>query len=369
MHVSMWRPLRLGLACVVLAALAACDEAATPETAAPRPVRAIKVGTSEQLGQRSFSGRAQATRQVALAFRVPGSLRELSAIVGDDVEQGQALAHLDPATYQAEVNRMRAELAAATAAYKNARAQYGRVVELVKKGTYSRARGDEAKAENDSTKATVAATQAALESAELNFRYTVLEAPFAGRIVATYFEKFEEVRAQEPVLRLLDISRVEMVIEIPETLISLVPLLEEAKVVFDAFLDHEIIATVKKVGAEASTTTRTFPVTLVMDQPSDVSILPGMAGRAAAHKVRREAVQESIAVPVSALMDTDAGPNQASVWVVDPEASTVSRRRVQIEGMADHGVLIGSGLEVGEWVVTAGANSLVDGQQVRLPEG
>jgi len=357
------------MACVVLAALAACDESAAPEkTAAPRLVRAIKVGTTDQLGQRSFDGRAQAARHVALAFRVPGRVLEWPVIVGDDVEQGQVLANLDPAPYQAVVNRVRAELAAATAAYKNARAQYARVAQLVKKGTYSRAQGDVAKAENDTTKATVAATQAALEAAGLDLQYTVLEAPFAGRIVATYFEKFEEVRPQEPVLRLLDISRVELEIEIPETLISQVPLVEEVKVVFDAFPDHEIIATVKKIGAEASTATRTFPVTLIMDQPSDVTILPGMAGRASAHKVRREAAQESIIVPVGALVDADAGPDRASVWVVDAQAGTVSRRPVTIAGTANHGILIQSGLEAGEWVVTAGANSLVDGQQVRLPE-
>jgi hypothetical protein len=36
-------------------------------------------------------------------------------------------------------------------------------------------------------------------------------------------------------------------------------------------------------------------------------------------------------------------------------------------GMTNHGIRIQSGLEEGEWVVTAGANSLVEGQQVRLP--
>jgi RND family efflux transporter MFP subunit len=361
---------RLGLASVALAALAACDEPATPDTAAPpRPVRAIQVGTTEQIGQRSFSGRAQAARQVALAFRVPGRVLELPVIVGDDVEQGHVVARLDPAPYLATVNRARAELAAAKAAYANASAQYARVVQLVKKGTFSRAQGDEAKADNDTAAATVTAMQAALEAAELDLQYAVLEAPFPGRIVATYFEKFEEVRAQEPVLRLLDISRVEMEIEMPETLISLIPLVEEVKVVFDAFPDHEVIATVKEVGAEASTATRTFPVTLIMDQPPDVAVLPGMAGRASAHKVRREAAQQSIIVPVGALVDADAGPDRASVWVVDAQANTVSRRPVTIGGMANHGILIQSGLEAGEWVVTAGANSLVEGQQVRLPGG
>jgi RND family efflux transporter MFP subunit len=173
MDMSMSSAFRLGLASIVLAALAACDEPATPETAAPRPVRAIQVGSADQIGQRSFSGRAQAARQVALAFRVPGQVLELPVIVGDDVEQGQLVARLDPAPYLATANRARAELAAAEAAYENASAQYARVVQLVKKGTFSRAQGDEAKADNDTAAATVTAMQAALEAAELDLQLTV----------------------------------------------------------------------------------------------------------------------------------------------------------------------------------------------------
>ncbi len=117
--------------------------------------------------------RAQAGRQVALAFRVGGSVLELPVIVGDNVEQGQVVARLDPAPYQAQVNRAQAELAAAAAAYKNASAQYARVAELVRKGTYSRAQGDQAKADNDTAAATVTATEAALKTAKLNLQLTV----------------------------------------------------------------------------------------------------------------------------------------------------------------------------------------------------
>jgi len=40
---------------------------------------------------------------------------------------------------------------------------------------------------------------------------------------------------------------------------------------------------------------------------------------------------------------------------------------VQVVNLTEQGALV-SGLETGDWIVTAGANSLVEGQQVRILE-
>lgn len=53
MHGLISRLSLAGLGAAALVGLASCDEPATPETATPRPVRAIKVGTAEQIGQRT----------------------------------------------------------------------------------------------------------------------------------------------------------------------------------------------------------------------------------------------------------------------------------------------------------------------------
>ena len=84
----------------------------------------------------------------------------------------------------------------------------------------------------------------------------------------------------KPFLRILDDSRIEMVVNIPENLISFAQYVKKVFVSFDAFPEQELEATIKEIGTEASSTTRTFPVTLIMDhQPSEFKILPGMAGK------------------------------------------------------------------------------------------
>ena len=99
---------------------------------------------------------------------------------------------------------------------------------------------------------------------------------------------FRRCGEKQPVVRIVDASQIELIVDIPEHLISLAPLLDTAEVRFDAFPDAELVATVKEIGAEASQTTRTYPVTLVMDQPEDLRILPGMAGRARAATLKEE---------------------------------------------------------------------------------
>ncbi len=329
-------------------------------------VRALQVGDAGPIERRQFSGRAKAAQEAVLAFRIAGQVYDIPVNVGDTVAEGDVIATLDPGPYQAEVNRLTAELASATAIHENAAGQFERVAELVESGTYAQARGDQAKADRDSAKAAVESVRAALQRAQLDLDYTVITASYDGRIVATYAENFEEVRPQQEVARLLDMKSIEMVVDIPETLISLVPRVGSALVVFDAFPDTEIIATVKEVGAEASQTTRTYPVTLTMDQPDDVVILPGMAGQASARDVQLPEDAQGFAVPPEALVRSETDGTMA-VWVVDPTSSAVALRPVVVGAVTETGATINSGLDVGEWVVIAGANSLEEGQKVRLP--
>ena len=62
------------------------------------------------------------------------------------------------------------------------------------------------------------------------------------------------------------------------------------EVVFDTYPDLNIPAEIKEIGTEASATTRTYPITLIMDQPEDVQVLPGMAGKASGEPPRQAAL-------------------------------------------------------------------------------
>ena len=150
-------------------------------------------------------------------------------------DKGDLIARIDPTTFAADVNKARAELEQAIAATVNADAQLKRQQTLTSQGWTAQARLDEYIAAANTAKATVAAQRAALERAELDLGYTELTAPFGGEVVRTYVENFQHVRDQQPIVRLIDSSRIEMVVDVPETLITYAYFVANVEVIFDPF--------------------------------------------------------------------------------------------------------------------------------------
>ena len=317
-----------------------------------RPVKVFKAGDMiGGLAGRSFPGRAQANEEVNLGFEVGGILIKRPVDKGDEVKKGQLLARLDPRDFKNE-------LAAAKAERDRARAYRDRIAEALKARAVARQDLDDAEAR---LKEAIAREKIKLKALDDSHIY----APYDGVIAFTYFDEFKRVQAKEKVLRLLDISKIKFTVDIPESLISYIPHVTKVWVEYDAFPGRKISAKIKEVGTEASETTRTYPVTLIMDQPKDIKILPGMSG-----KVSGEADlpdmdgREGIEVPIAAVFTPDT-EMQNYVWVVDEASKTVHRKKVKTGELTLDGIMVIEGLKQGEWVVTAGVHLLKEGQKVR----
>jgi RND family efflux transporter MFP subunit len=356
--------------------LTGCEEAPLEEPI--RPVLATKVGDVEGFQRDRFPGRAKAKEETNLSFRVNGPLITRVVNVGDVVQAGGLIAQIDPIDYEVALENMKGRLDKAQADLVFAKGEYKRAQTIFKEdpGAVSDVYVDQRRMEQDATTAEVRALTANVRQAELALSYTTLVAPFDGTIVATYVEAFEYVKAQQPIVRLVDTSQVEMVIDVPEGLISIAPYVERIVVVFDPFPDVEVEAEIHEIGREATETTRTYPVTLVMDQPEDVTILPGMAGVATGYARLPDDPAESIKVPTHAVVSDQSGKEY--VWVLKPETepseeqsvtrvkAIAEKREVTVGRLTEAGILIASGLESGEWIATAGLNTLRDGQEVFL---
>lgn len=351
---------------VLLFTLVGCGEADNLKPVdVVRPVRTIEVVDLSKLHERFFVGSARAAREVSLAFRIPGTVVGIAVKIGDEVKQGDTVASLDPAPYQAKVDRLSADLESAIATHENAKAQTERQLTLLAKDVVAQALVDRYVAGEKSAAAAIKSVQGALDKATLDLGYTQLPAPFNGVVVARYVEEFEEVAAQRDILRVLDSDDIEMVINVPERIISMVPHVEDIRVTFDAIGDIEIPARISEIGTEASATTRTYPVTLLMSQPNGARILPGMTGRARARPKKGYEQFSDIMVPAAAVFVPE-GQDQPHVWIVERESMIVEPRPVKLGQPRSRGLSIESGVKIGDIVVTAGANSLRDGQKVTL---
>jgi len=338
--------------CWSLGTLVGCGEEPAPEPPV-RPVLSVRVGDPEEVSGRRFVGQARAAQEVDAAFEVAGRLIERPVDVGSQVRKGDLLARLDPRDFEAD-------LAAARANEAKARADFGRASALLKEEVISQA-------EHESARRRLEVVQAELRKAEKANEEASLVASFDGVVAATYVENFQNVRAKQPVVRVIDTTRIEMMIDLPADIIGSVPYVKWIKVRFDVFPDHEIEAEIQEVGNEASPTTRTYPVTLIMTPPDGVEIKPGMSGVAWAEVAYPEDIESvGIEVPTSALFSRpDAEPDQSFVWVIDEDSLTVSAREVETLSAGARGIRI-RGLEERERIAVAGVHSLREGMKVRL---
>jgi RND family efflux transporter MFP subunit len=368
------RLILLTLLMTTVLALVACGEKEVVEKDTVRPIKAMKVGAEEPFGGRWFPGKATATQEANLSFRVSGTVQRIPVDIGTEVKQGDLLARLDPQDYQVALNNAQAQLRKATAGLDLAESEYARVARVFQKdpGAVSKSMVDVRKAELDTARAQIVSAKAEVERATDNLSYTYMKSPYDGVVVEKFVDQFEEVQAKQQVIRVLDSSSIEFTVQIPETLMEHVDIVRElgALVVFDTFPDAEVSARVKEVGKEASKTTRTYPVTLIMDQPENFKILPGMAGKAkgdkkATAKIAAEEGLVGVEIPISATFSDEA--KQTFVWVVDENSKKVNKRAVTIINLTENGAMI-TGLEPGEMIATAGANMLVQDQQVRILE-
>jgi RND family efflux transporter MFP subunit len=359
------RRLALGASLLLGLSLGACKKEAPTEPPV-RPVRAMRVAGPEGFLERTFPGVASASTEVNLSFRVGGPLISRPVDVGDVVEAGDVVAVIDPRDFEVRLDAVRGQLERAKAARDYGQTEYDRIARIMAEdpGATSEVALDTALRELNVQKATVSSLEASVDAAEDQLSYTELRAPFAGRVVATYVESFEDVLPKRPVIRLIDRARVEFDISVPESLIGYAPYVEEVGISFDTFPDREFTATVKEIGEEATQATRTYPVTLVMDGPDDVQILAGMAGTARI-KSRPPDLEGGIPIPASAVF-SDASSPDTYVWVCDVAAGTLARRKVEASQFSDAGLRVRSGLSPDEWIVIAGVHAAREGLRVRI---
>ena len=290
--------------------LADCSDQPKQEATLPsRPVLALRVASADVFAGRGLPGQARAALEATLAFRVGGRMTERRYKTGDTVKEGDVLATLDTAPYQAEVDTATANLARARAAYANAASQLERDRQLFSKDVIAKARLEGTQAAADQARAEMQSLESALERRKLDLEYTALRAPFGGVVSAVFAEAFEEVKPQQTIMRIIDPKKIEMVVNVPESMIAFIPHATAIKVAFDAFPGVEIPATLSEIGKEPSETTRTYAVKVLITPPDGVTVIPGMAGRVRARLGPEIAEQfKGVVVPLTSVFSPDDAP-------------------------------------------------------------
>jgi RND family efflux transporter MFP subunit len=308
---------------------------------------------------RQVVGEVRPRYESELSFRVAGKVLARHVDVGAIVKRGDIIARLDAQDFENRLRSAEAEVAATEAALVEAQADEARKAKLVKDGWTTRATYDTVVRNLRSAEARLTAAKANLDLGRDQLRYTVLSAEFDGVITEVGAEAGQNVAAGQIVVKLARPGEMDGVFNIAETLF--VHGAEDKPAVVVWPLSHpglQIEGEVREISPVADAATRTYTVKVTLKNPPPQLRL----GMSLAGRVKR-ASNKVVMLPLSALFDQAGLP---AVWVVDPTSSTVERRSVTVARYETNAIIIARGLADGDAVVTAGTNTLRDGQRVRL---
>lgn len=165
------------------ALLAACNDQGDKHAQATEPQVTVHVVTAAPLAVTTeLPGRTSAFRIAEVRPQVSGIVLKRNFTEGSDVQAGQSLYQIDPATYQADYDSAKGELAKSEAAAAIAHLTVKRYVPLVGTKYISQQEYDQAIADARQADAAVIAARAAVESARINLAYTKVTSPIDGRI-------------------------------------------------------------------------------------------------------------------------------------------------------------------------------------------
>ncbi len=340
--------------------VSACDEKQTVQVEQPlRPVRTIVASATDGIAGRDFPGIVIAENKADLSFRVSGKLKELLIKEGDIVKKGQILARLDQTDFKIALEDKQAS-------YLESKSNFIRSAKLVEPGHISQR-------EFDQIKATYSTATAHLKAAKQNLIYTDLKAPFDGSITKTHVDNFEQVPGKVMIATLQDLKSMEIEIDVPESLMIRVKRGQEGRVIyarFDGIKDKKFPLTFREISTQADATTHTYKIRFALPAIEDYTILPGMTATVVADSVptAEKHDKNEIIIPSHAVLEDNNG---RFVYITEPETSSVStgivhRRNVTTGRLTNSGLIITSGLNPADLVITAGMSKMQEGLRVRL---
>ncbi|MES2832976.1 MAG: efflux RND transporter periplasmic adaptor subunit [Pseudomonadota bacterium] len=322
-----------------------------------RPVRVQKLVANQADVVAEFPGDVRARIESKLGFRVGGKIISRKVNMGDTVRRGEVLMALDPQDLRLAQVQANAGLQSAKSNYDLAESELRRYEDLREKNFVSQAILDAKVTAFRAAKASYDQAQAAYRGQSNQAGYATLVADVDGVVTALDAEVGQVVVAGSPVVRVAQTTDKEIVIAIPEDQVDTLRRVSDIQVRIWANPKDLIPGQLRELSPVADSGTRTYAAKIAIPSASP-EVRLGMT----AHVIfAAKPLNSMISVPLTAIFQ-DKG--QSAVWAV--ENGAVRLLPVQIDGTNGENVLLAGGATAGQTIVTAGVNSLKQGQKVRI---
>lgn len=330
----------------------------------PVPVKVAQAQSQDYPLTLVTVGRVQASESVTLRARVDGQVKQVLMKEGSNVRTGDVLLTLDNAEFKTRLIQAEAVLARDEAQLANARTELARNEALKEKNYVSDDMLRASRTNVASLEATVKGDKAAVENAKLQLSYTVLRAPFDGRIGARLVFPGTAVKTNDTTLAVINrVHPVQVAFSVPEKFLgSLQPLRAGKKMPVLVSSDSDSSLQVKGfadfIDNTVDTTSGTIQVKATFTN-SDDRLTPGAFVKV---NLDLETLKDAVIIPAAALQQNG---NDSSVYIVNAEKQA-EIRKVVVRDSRDDIAAIASGLKAGDTVITEGILRLTPGASVKI---
>jgi len=341
---------------------AACSKAEveTVETAGPMFVRAEPVKVESIQTSVTVTGTVAPSPGADWTITAPdnGRIVEMPKAEGDVVKEGDLLVRFDVPSLAAEVAARISETASATARVQSAKANVTRLDGLLARGIASQRDSDEAHRELQEAEAGLSQAQSGKQAAELLAPRIVITARFAGVVARRWHNPGDQVDATsaDPVLRVIDPTRLEIVAAVP---VSQLPLVGPGRIarIFnpsDASVIQGVVITVPPAVDPAAATGDvrvSLPKTVALTAGTPVQI-----------EIMSEERKNAMVVPTSAVHQE----GMDAYVMIAGTGRKAHRKSVMVGLVAHERTQILSGLAAGDHVILAGPEPIPDGASITI---
>lgn len=334
----------------IITSFSSCKKPGEEKTEQAPIVRTTHVIVENERGQKEFSFIAKPFRSSELSFRVGGPIKKFDVYAGNYYRQGEIIAEIDPRDYC--IRKERTE-----AVYRQAKMEFERIKSLYEKNNLAASVYEKAQADYISAKT-------AFETAENELKDTRLVAPFNGYVGEVYIEKFQDVRATQPIISFIDIEQLKIEAYVPQDVAFSSSQVKKVALYFDTMPDSIFQAQVVEISRNTTHNNLSYLLTALLPN-RDERLLAGLSGKVIIGFGEKKFT--TVSIPQTALCHRPTVGDY--VWVINPETQKVSRRSVVVKELLPKGkVSVVKGLKAGETIAVSGLRFLSEGMTAEIRE-
>lgn len=289
--------------------------------------------------------------------KVSGRIKEIPVDEGDFVEKGGLLMLIDPFDYERALEHAQSQLDQAGASLERAERDLARMEGLYRATAVTEQNLQDAVTARDLARFQNDQAVTARKIAERSLMECRLEAPFSGVVTAVTANEGELMGPQMQAFVMMDMSTVKVEVDLPEEIYSSIRTGNPGTITVDAVPGQSFEGTITKIYPTIDPASRTFTVTITLENPG-LKLRSGMTARS---RVIQTVRNDVLAVPGDALI---RGEDSYVVYRV--RDGLVQRCPVSLGIGGDSLFEVTGGLFEGDLVVLRGLAGLKSGTRVRI---